>query len=75
MNDAKVNKDSEGIEKITITYENGTTKNIDKGLVITIDKEDEEIYMNMEFLKIGGKELRTIMYGCVEMLQKLGEGL
>ena len=62
------------VEKITLTYSDGTTKDIDKGLVFRIkenpEKDTAEITADM--VGMSGKDLFTVVQAAVELGIRLG---
>lgn len=61
-------------KKITVTYDDGTTKEIERGLVFTISEPDENdnCQIEAEFVNIKGKEIYTVVFAVLEMGVKLG---
>lgn len=55
------------IKNITLTFEDGTTQQIDKGMVITLaPKEDDEMELHMECCNINGIDMENTMYGLLQ---------
>ncbi|WP_039241172.1 hypothetical protein [Clostridium botulinum] len=62
------------VQKIVLKYEDGTEKEIDKGVVITLGKEDTEGNTNLsiEFADCKKKDLATIIWGVMNMADEMG---
>ena len=61
------------VEKIVIKYEDGTSKEIEKGAIITVDKdENEDNHLTFEFADISGSELTTLILGVMQMGVEMG---
>lgn len=60
--------------KITVTYDDGTTKEIEKGLVWCItDKPEKGVEeITAEMVSMSGKDLFTIVGAAVELGDRLG---
>lgn len=60
--------------KITVTYDDGTTKDLEKGLVWCIaDKpETREEVITVEMVAMSGKDLFTIVGAAIELGDRLG---
>lgn len=60
--------------KITVTYDDGTTKEIEKGLVWCIaDKpETREAEITAEMVSMSGEDLFTIVGAAIELGDRLG---
>lgn len=60
--------------KITVTYDDGTTKDLEKGLVwcLTDKPEDEQVEITAEMVAMSGKDLFTVVSAAIEMGVKLG---
>ena len=60
--------------KITVTYDDGTTKELEKGLVWSIaDKlETREEEITAEMVAMSGKDLFTIVGAAIELGDRLG---
>lgn len=62
------------VEKITLTYSDGTIKDIDKGLVFRVkenpEKDTAEITADM--VGMSGKDLFTVVQAAVELGIRLG---
>lgn len=69
---SKIQKDN-AVEKIIVKYNDGTEKEITKGLIIT-DKvnENEEHNLTFEFANMAGKELSDIVLGVMQMGSEMG---
>lgn len=68
----KVNKKEKDVEKITISYSDGTIKEIPKGAIVTLDQYNKEIKMNMEFKSMSGTDLINMCYGIMEFAANAG---
>ena len=62
------------IERIIVKYDNGTEKEISKGVIITLNKNEnqDEEKMTFEFADIKRNELANILYGVIQMGNKIG---
>ena len=62
------------IEKIIVKYDDGTEKKINKGVIITLNKNEnqDEEKMTFEFADIKRNELANILYGVIQMGNKIG---
>jgi hypothetical protein len=61
------------VEKIMVHYEDGTTKDIEKGVVFTMqDTGHGECSITAEMVNIAGRDLYTIVSGVIEMAYKIG---
>lgn len=59
--------------KIAITYDDGSTVELDKGLVFRIADVDENTStVTAEMLNMSGRDLYTVVSGAIELGQKLG---
>lgn len=61
------------IKNITVNYDNGDTKVVEKGLVIDfgkLDNDEGDVCFNM--CNIKGKDLRLIVTAVVALAQELG---
>ena len=60
--------------KITVTYDDGSTKDLEKGLVwsLTDKPEDEQVEITAEMVAMSGKDLFTVVSAAIEMGVKLG---
>lgn len=69
----KMKEKEKDIQKIIIKYDDGTEKEIEKGVVIT-DKviEDGDYNLTFEFANMQGSELVTIIFGVTEMGVNIG---
>lgn len=62
-----------GVKNITVNYDNGETKVVEKGLVIDfgkLDNDEGDVCFNM--CNIKGKDLRLIVTAVVALAQELG---
>lgn len=61
-------------EKITITYDDGTTKDLEKGLVFHLHDipGDGHIEVTADLIGMSGKDLFTVVTAAVELGMKLG---
>ena len=62
------------IEKIVLHYSDGTTKEVSKGFIagMKVDEANQQAAMTFSMVHIGGKELKYIVSGVVELGLKLG---
>ena len=60
--------------KITVTYDDGTTKDLEKGLVfrLTEKPEAEQVEIMAEMVAMSGKDLYTAVAAAVELGSRLG---
>ena len=60
--------------KITVTYDDGTVKDLEKGLVwfITGIPEKEQVDITAEMIAMSGKDLFTVVNAAIEMGVRLG---
>ena len=60
--------------KITVTYDDGSTKDLEKGLVwsLTDKPEDEQVEVTAEMVAMSGKDLYTVVGAAVELGMRLG---
>lgn len=60
--------------KITVTYDDGTTKEVEKGVVwqLTDIPEEEKIDITAEMVSMSGKDLFTVVNAAVEIGMRLG---
>lgn len=60
--------------KITVTYADGTVKDLEKGLVwfITEIPEKEQVDITAEMIAMSGKDLFTVVNAAIEMGVRLG---
>lgn len=62
------------VEKITLTYRDGTAKDIDKGLVFRIKENPEKgtTEITADMVGISGKDLFTVVQAAIELGVRLG---
>lgn len=60
--------------KITITYDDGSTKDLEKGLAwsLTDKPETKQVEVTAEMIAMSGKDLYTVIEAAVELGMKLG---
>lgn len=60
--------------KITVTYDDESTQDLDKGLVfrLTDKPEDEQVEVTAEMVAMSGKDLYTVVGAAVELGMRLG---
>lgn len=60
--------------KITVTYDDGTIKDLEKGFVwaLTEMPETEQVEITAEMIAMSGKDLFTIVNAAIEMGVRLG---
>ena len=60
--------------KITVTYDDGTVKDLEKGLVwfVTEIPGTEQVEITAEMIAMSGKDLYTVVSAAIEMGAKLG---
>lgn len=68
-----INKKENNLDKIVLKYDDGTEKEISKGVVITLNSVDEdESTLNFEFAHMKGNELTDIILGVMQMGVEIG---
>lgn len=72
MGNMKKTTKENNVEKVIIKYDDGTEREIEKGLAIEYKTEGEEGTLTFEFADIRGEELSSIIYGVTEMGVKMG---
>lgn len=60
------------IENFIVNYSDGTQKVVDKGFFCEITEEDEEAHLEFFMAHCSGRDLETIILGCVHLGAKLG---
>ncbi|MEA5084372.1 MAG: hypothetical protein VB018_09480 [Lachnospiraceae bacterium] len=65
-------EDDKNVAKITLTYEDGTDKVIDKGFVAQFNGEGDQLTMTFDMAGIKGEDLRLIVVGVMQLGMKLG---
>lgn len=60
------------VEKITIHYDDGTEKTVEKGFFCNMKEENGETVLEFTMCHVAGKELEAIVHGCVQLGFKLG---
>ena len=60
------------VEKITIDYDDGTEKTVEKGFFCNMKEENGETALEFTMCHVEGKEIEAIVCGCVELGLKLG---
>ncbi len=66
-----VNKERE-VDKITIHYDDGEEKTVEKGFFCNMKEENGETVLEFTMCHVAGIELEAIVYGCVQLGLKLG---
>lgn len=66
-----VNKERE-VDKITIHYDDGEGKTVEKGFFCNMKEENGEMVLEFTMCHVAGIELEAIVYGCVQLGLKLG---
>lgn len=57
--------------KVVIHYEDGTTKEVDKCMVVTLKPlNDEEVTLQLECCNITGKDYQNTMFGLLSLAAK-----
>lgn len=69
-----MNEQEKNAVKITITYDDGTKKEIEKGLVWCVADipEEEKAEITAEMVCMSGKDLFTIVSAAIELGDRLG---
>lgn len=63
----KIKSEENMIKSITLTYEDGTTQVIEKGMAITLNqKENYELSLEMEMCNMSGADFLNVMYGVLQ---------
>ena len=60
------------VEKITIHYDDGEKKIVEKGFFCNMKEENGETVLEFTMCHVAGIELEAIVYGCVQLGFKLG---
>ena len=60
--------------KITVTYDDGSVKDLEKGVVFTIveDPEKKTAEITAEMLNMAGRDLYTVVEASIELGMRLG---
>lgn len=72
MEKNEVLTEDKDIENFTVNYTDGTQKVIDKGFFCEIKEGEEESTLSFLMAHCSGKDIATIVYGCVELGYKMG---
>lgn len=67
----EVATEEKDIENFVVNYTDGTQRVIDKGFFCEIN-EGEETTLSFLMAQCSGKDIATIVYGCVELGYKMG---
>lgn len=69
-----MSEQSKSAVKITVTYADGTVKDLEKGLVwfMTEIPETKEVEITAEMIAMSGKDLYTVVSAAIEMGARLG---
>lgn len=69
-----MNEQEKSAVKITITYDDGTKKEIEKGLVWCVADipGEEEVEITAEMVSMSGRDLFTIVSAAIELGDRLG---
>ena len=59
------------IVKITVEYEDGTTREVNKGFLCTMTPMEDGIEFTFDMLHISGEELKDIVGGMLQLGMKL----
>lgn len=70
-NNEAVTEDKD-IENFTVNYTDGTQKTINKGFFCEIKEGTEETSLDFLMTHCSGKDIATIVYGCIELGCKIG---
>lgn len=60
------------VENFIVNYSDGTQRTIEKGFFCEIKPEGDESLLTFIMANCSGQDLATIVYGCVELGEKLG---
>lgn len=66
-----MNKERE-VDKITIHYDDGEEKTVEKGFFCNMKEENGEMVLEFTMCHVAGRELEAIVHGCMELGFKLG---
>lgn len=66
--------DTKNAVKITVTYDDGSASDLEKGLVFRLeDKPDaEQVEITAEMVAMSGKDLYTVVHAAIELGMRLG---
>lgn len=69
-----MSEQSKSAVKITVTYDDGTVKDLEKGLVwcLTEMPETKQVEITAEMIAMSGKDLYTVVSAAIEMGARLG---
>ena len=69
-----MNEQEKSAVKITVTYDDGTVKDLEKGLVwcLTEMPKTEQVEITAEMIAMSGKDLFTVVSAAIEMGIRLG---
>lgn len=60
------------VENFVVNYSDGTQRTIEKGFFCEIKPEGNESLLTFIMANCSGQDLATIVYGCVELGERLG---
>ena len=60
------------VEKITIYYDDGTEKTVEKGFFCNMKEENGETALEFTMCHVSGREIELIVEGCLQLGFKLG---
>ena len=73
MGNSEENKVEEpDVDNFIVNYSDGTQRVIDKGFFCEIKEEDGESVLSFIMARCAGRDLETIVLGCVQLGVKLG---
>ena len=65
-------KDEIVAEKITVHYSDGSTVELEKGLVFHIKEEGDQAHITADLVAMGGRDLYTVVEAAIELGRRLG---
>lgn len=60
------------IQKIVLHYDDGTEETINKGFIGNMEENDGNVHVVFGMCHIAGRELENIIWGCIQLGEKLG---
>ena len=67
----RMNKERE-VDKITLHYDDGTEKTVEKGFICNMKEENGEAVLEFTMCHVPGREIKLIIEGCLQLGFKLG---
>lgn len=77
MSEIKRNDLDRPIKGIVIEYEDGSTRNVDRGFIADVSPvfepgEEDMVEIRFDFVNIGGKDIKEVIYSVTDLGIKLG---